>query len=159
MSDNTILFEEYKTSFPWKGNDIYLEQNDGQVKAVCSNSLIAKFIASVMNDAFDVQNHIQTASISTDVVISNPEQSINKEEIVQKKDEELIQKNKERQQLYKNLVQTSYYLYVAMSKAKIPKNSIETMFLEKAYHKFYYALFELLEKENIHFESEHKKEH
>ena len=112
-----------------------------------------------MNDAFDVQNHIQTAPISTDVVIANPEQSINKEEIVQKKDEELIQKNKERQQLYKKLVQTSYYLYVAMSKAKIPKNSIETMFLEKAYHKFYYALFELLEKENIHFESEHKKEH
>ena len=41
--------DDLKYSFPWHGNDIYLESNDNQVKAVCSNKDIAKFLAAAAN--------------------------------------------------------------------------------------------------------------
>lgn len=180
MEEKQLTFEDLSSSFPWKGNNIYLEQNDGQVKAVCSNEYIAEFIAQVVNAAnilrtnpiinacndtiqhpssfsldnsnINDENNVKLStdlSIDNQISVDNAIQTSNADENAQIDLELKKQRKEERKRLYQNLVQNSYYFYVAFSKAKIPKNSIESLFLEKAYHKFYYSLFELLQKENI----------
>lgn len=55
-------------------------------------------------------------------------------------------------QLYKKFVEAAYYLHLAISKANIPVVSIETQYVEKAFHEFSTVLNELLTKENIKIE-------
>ena len=52
---------DLKYSFPWHGNDIYLESNDKQVKAVCSNKDIAKYLAAAANNYEYRDDYLQTA--------------------------------------------------------------------------------------------------
>lgn len=58
----------------------------------------------------------------------------------------------DRMHLYKKFIETAYYLSIAISKANIPVNSIETQYVERAYHEFSQALEELITKEKISIE-------
>lgn len=44
-----LNLEAVKATLPWKANGIYLEKNDKQVAAVCSNSEIAGVLAGCVN--------------------------------------------------------------------------------------------------------------
>lgn len=54
---------------------------------------------------------------------------------------------------YKNFLQASYHLYVTMSKAKIPVDNIETLFLQKAFENFCAALDVLVKRYGVTFEN------
>lgn len=58
--------------------------------------------------------------------------------------------------LYGKFIQDAYYLYVAMSNAKIPVNSIETSFVEKAFSQFCISLNEILKHEKLEFKDSAK---
>ena len=50
---------------------------------------------------------------------------------------------------YKELVESSYFLNIAIQNAKIEMNSVERVLLKKAYDDFNKALTTLMTKENI----------
>ena len=54
---------------------------------------------------------------------------------------------------YGQFIQDAYYLYIALSAAKIPVTSIETAFVEKAFHKFCLSLKEIVSREHLTFEN------
>ena len=60
--------------------------------------------------------------------------------------------NESRTQKYAQLIQDAYYLYVAMSNAKIPVNTVGTVFVEKAFHQFCSSLTEVVKRDNLKFE-------
>ena len=102
---------------PWRGNDIYLEDSRGHVKAVCSNADIAKMLA----DCMDCYSSLHVF-------------------------------NESRTQKYAQLIQDAYYLYIAMTNAKIPVNTVGTVFVEKAFHQFCKSLTEIVKRDNLKFE-------
>lgn len=102
------------STLPWKANDIYLEDNQKQVKAVCSNSDIARVLENCVDHYSQLPGRDTTKA-----------------------------------NLYKDFIQDAYYLYVAMSKAQIPVNSLETAFVEKAFHQFCSSFNKLMEVEHL----------
>lgn len=104
-------------NLPWHGNDIYLEDSTGQVKAVCSNANIARMLADCMECYSSL--HVFHESLT---------------------------------QKYAQLIQDAYYLYVAMSNAKIPVNTVGTIFVEKAFHQFCKSLTDIVKRDNLKFE-------
>jgi hypothetical protein len=104
-------------NLPWHGNDIYLEDSTGQVKAVCSSAEMAKMLA----ECIDCYSSIRVF-------------------------------NESRTQKYAQLIQDAYYLYVAMTNAKIPVNTVGTVFVEKAFHQFCKSLTEVVKRDNLKFE-------
>lgn len=104
-------------ALPWKGNDIYLENNDKAVMAVCSSAEIAKVLAACV-ECYSSLNAFEGSKTRA----------------------------------YGKFIQDAYYLYIAMSNARIPVNSVETAFVEKAFHQFCKSLNEIVEREHLKFE-------
>lgn len=101
-------------SLPWKGNDIYLEDRNKQVKAVCSSPDIARALAKCVECYSSVKAYERSGV-----------------------------------KAYGKFIQDAYYLYVAMSNAKIPVDSVGTMFVEKAFHQFCVSLGEIIARDGL----------
>lgn len=104
-------------ALPWRGNDIYLEDSNKAVKAVCSSPDVAKALADCM-ECYSSLNAFEGSKAKA----------------------------------YGKFIQDAYYLYVALSNAKIPVNSVETVFVEKAFHQFCASLNEIIAREKLTFE-------
>jgi len=61
----------------------------------------------------------------------------------------LRQYDESRVAVYGRFIQDAYYLYVALSAARIPVNTIQTAFVEKAFHRFCLSLAEVLPREGM----------
>ena len=155
-TNSNWLTEDLLPHMPIHGDDIYVARNNGQPLAVASNKEIAAFISKCMNSYVEnilngsFANNVDNTACQHTSQIKEPQ---NISASISADNQQYSKTNandlSNRIELYKQFIQDSYYLYVTMSKARIPITGIDTVMLQKAYEYFCISLFKLIKAENI----------
>ena len=119
---------------------------DNKIESNQQNAfLVNKKVNLFYKVAKQLSENLKSTIKQLDALVSQTDQ---KQEEISAEVEKRIQKF-ESMGRYKDLVESSYFLNIAIQNAKIEMNSVERVLLKKAYDDFNKALTTLMTKENI----------
>ena len=119
---------------------------DNKIESNQQNAfLVNKKVNLFYKVAKQLSENLKSTIKQLDALVSQTDQ---KQEEISAEVEKRIQKF-ESVGRYKDLVESSYFLNIAIQNAKIEMNSVERVLLKKAYDDFNKALTTLMTKENI----------
>lgn len=124
---------------------------DNKIESNQQNAfLVNKKVNLFYKVAKQLSENLKSTIKQLDALVSQTDQ---KQEEISAEVEKRIQKF-ESVGRYKDLVESSYFLNIAIQNAKIEMNSVERVLLKKAYDDFNKALTTLMTKENIEIKNQ-----